>query len=374
MPKKPLFPPPQPNEGWARQIQLLRGALICPPQSGKPRQPCGVLGSDGDVPESANYRAATRFQLPVKERPEISKTLPGRHLYAGPLYAHFGHFLAESINRLWALRGSDVESILFMPRHPGLTKFDQYQLDLFKQMGVDIPVQLVSEPTEIESLIVPGQGFGLGPIARGSPEFREMLKTLASNVEPKGGKKIVLSRFRTGKNGGVFQQKFMDENLERHGYEIFHPQHHSIEEQLSRYKAATHIVGLDGSAFHLAGLVARPDQKFAVVLRRNHRAYYNIQRQLEGMGASVTIINVLLGDWVRENKPKANKDSWGQINHIKLSETLMDAGFINSLEGWEEPSDELFKRVLVDMERRMRSKLKFIPVSTPIEHSMVGML
>ena len=370
------FPEPHPHEGWSREVVRLENATIWPAGKLQRHPVCGVLDKhDKDVPESAIYRGLTRMMMPAIRKSDSPAKLKGRHIWGGQVFAHFGHFLCESIARLWAARLHEADSIVFIGRHEDLRRFSPWQERFLELMDLKLPVQILTEPTEVEELLVPGQGFGLGMIARGTPEFRNFMRPLADRVKADGSRRIYISRTHEGKKGRVLNELKMERNFEKLGYEIFHPQEHSLEEQLAHYASATHIIGLDSSAFHLCGFVARPEQKIGIILRRNMLAYYNIQRQLEGMmGHDPDIINALEGDWLTEKQKAPGRLSWGQVDHAELARQMAAAGYIDAPEDWEAPTEAEYEKALANYKKRMRQPLKFVPVETPIHDVMAGRL
>lgn len=193
---------PLPDQGWSREIRVLDNALIVPPSATNPG--LGVICSDGLCQEAANWREGKNTSTPISCMPESHDVLSGTHLWGGTFFGHFGHFMVESIARLWAVRGSRAESVLFAPKHPPLRDFQGYQSRIIELLDLGIPVDIVRTPTKVERLLVPGQGFGLGKISRATPEFREMMERMAKKVTPDGPEKIYISRTRFGGNGGCW--------------------------------------------------------------------------------------------------------------------------------------------------------------------------
>lgn len=370
------FPVPQPDAGWSREMITVENATIWPAGPMKRVPTCGVTYPDGrDCPEAAIYRGDTRMMAAVdtSNRAEPTAQLTGKHLWGGQVFAHFGHFLTETIPRLWAVENSDAESLVFIGKHEGLRAFSPWQQRFLDLLGVDMPITFISEPTRVEHLIVPGQGFGLGRIAHGTPEFRSFIGRLQGTIAANGAEKIYISRTKTGKKGRVLNEFSLEQNLIAQGYVAFHPQEHSLEDQLAQYKAASHVIGLDSSAFHLLALVARPEQRIAVILRRNMMAYINIERQLAGMlGRSPDIINMLVGDWMPPRQKKANRESWGQIDHQKLVARLTELGYLNKPEAWAYPNDKDFQIAYEKLRKRMGGEIVFRPAEVPIEDIIAG--
>ncbi|MCJ8138983.1 glycosyltransferase family 61 protein [Falsirhodobacter halotolerans] len=360
---------PMPDAGWSREIPVLNDAIVWPAGEMRRVQMCGLTHSDGrDVPEGALFRGDTRLMTPVVDREPPTARLSGRHIWGGQVFAHFGHFLTESISRLWAVKNSDAESLILIGKHENLVDLSKWQKRFLEIMEIDKPITFIREPTRIETLEVPGQGFGLGPIALGTPEFRASLNVLERTVAPQGAEKIYISRTKTGKKGRILNEVALEANLIAQGYTAYHPQEHSLEDQLAQYRAATHVIGLDSSAFHLLGLVARPDQKIAVILRRNMMAYINIERQLTGMlGRRPDIINTLLGDWMPPGQKAANRLSWGQVDHALLGQRLTELGYIDMPDRWAVPTEAEFNVAFAKFKKRFGGEVVFRPVDEPIE-------
>ncbi len=332
---------PLPHEGWSRQVLSIPDAIIVPPVENA--QEFGVWGPGGDCAQAATWRNDKRLALPLSRAPDPASRLKGRHLWGGIFYGHFGHFIVESISRLWALEGADVQSVIFAPRHEALKDFRGYQAGILELLQLDVPVAILRQPTRVEELLVSGQGFGLGKISVGTPEFNAMIRAMADRIEPDGPTHVYVSRTRFNGNGGVLAEAAIERNMVANGYTPVYPEKMSVEQQLKLFKAARKVVGLDSSAFHMFGFVARPDQEAAIILRRSHDAYLHLVAQLESvMGKPPVIVAAVLADWMTERQKMANHVTWGEIDHAVLAQRLEQDGFIASAKDWTAPSaDEL---------------------------------
>lgn len=366
---------PHPEKGWSREVRVLPDAVVIPDATRGNSKVCGVLDNGNEVLETNLFRWEQRFfRKPDAPEGDI-ETLPGRHMWGGYVFHHFGHFLCESTARLWAARSENVDSIVFAPRTSDIRKLASYQMRLLELLGVDLPVRLIDAPTRVEELVIPGQGFGLGVIARGTPEFRAMMADMAARIEPQGDARIYISRTGVGGSGGILNEDVIEANMARCGYTIYHPQRHSLDAQLAQYKAATHIVGLDSSAFHLAGFVAHAGQRYGIVLRRNMGAYYNLQRQVESFGSTTPdIINALVGDWMPAGKRKPNRLSMGEIDHAALGQRLKDLGYIAPDAEWHVPDADVYDQSVARIKRKLGADAELRPIAERIEVQMAGQL
>ena len=332
--------PPQIDAGWTREVVTVKNAIVYPPKESAMIQEAGVLTETGDY---IAHGATWRGRRPITMKPSVaenpSQHLKGRWLFGGLLWVHFGHFLAESTSRLWALdQLKDLDGIVFFPKRPKVGEtIIPFQMDFLRLLGCDLPVHIATEPTEVETLFVPGQGFGLGPLSTGTEEYRGYFhRNFGKSIAPDGPEKLYLSRSALGpKRGGIIGEEYVEANLEKHGYEIFHPQQHSMEIQIARYKAAKKIVSLDGSALHLFALVGQPDQDVAMILRRTSGVYKNIENQLgQFCRRSPVVIDAIESDWVLEGSNRPDRQSVGSLNHSLLSAALAEQGFIDTADGW----------------------------------------
>lgn len=333
---------PLPDEGWSREVVLIKNAVIHPPHAAMPRPECGVLGPDGDCGHAATWRGAMRVTMPSTEAVRPKSRLPGRHMWGGLFYGHFGHFMTETMSRCWAFDRDDIDSVIFVPKHDKLTGFASYRQDYWDLLGLTTKIQVAAEPVEVEELLVPGQGFGLGKIAMGTPEYRATMRKLTARLPDDEPRKIYISRTKFQGRGGVIAEMSIEENMARNGYTIMHPERMSLIDQLRYYKSATHVVGVDSSAFHLAGMVADAPKQFAFILRRDNDAYDAIALQIEGMtGRPPHLIRALIANWMDKGQTRSNHLSWGEIDHTLLAARLQELGFIDDASTWQMPSPDL---------------------------------
>jgi len=344
---------PSPDEGWSREIVTIRNALVVPPDTSAMVQPCGVLDAEGRfVPASATWRGHRPMMTPPGAPVTATGTrLTGRHLWLGQHWVHFGHYMVESLARIWAYDPANKpDSVVFIPKRPGRgIELMGWQRQFMELLGVEVPVTIIEEPTEIEELIVPGQGFGLGTLDRGTPEFRDKFhRDFARDIAPDGPEKLYLSRSALGgTEGSIILEELLEQNLAAEGYEILHPQKHSIARQIAYYKAAKYVVGPDGSAFHLFGFVAREDQRAAVILRRTSSVYNGLKNQIHAFsGREPDVISALNADWIPDDKGRPGRYSFGQLDFEETAAQLARTGYIEHPEAWEIPSFRDQKRAI----------------------------
>lgn len=365
MPTQPVLGP-----SIADRITTLSGAIVVPPPKGEPNrsiQKSGVLDAQGAfVENSITWRNGSQINLepPLPAAAEIAD-LPGRWIFAGPLFGHFGHFLVESICRIWALdrlRG-EVDGILWVPKFQNRPEhvMDTFR-PLLQMLGVDIPCRNIADPTRVETLHVPQQGFGMFDMIEGAPEFRDFVNAHAGrDVAPKGAEKIYVSRSALPPaRGSLLGESLIEELLAAEGYEMFHPQKHSFEEQIAAYKAARYIVSVDGSPLHMAALVGDPGQKIACIARRAGDLDEIFARQFRAFkGIEVTTVSALRRNWIPETDNRPSRVSFGEVDLGAMYDALKAGGFISGGTRWEALTDATRAPILAELE--VHQKVGFKP-------------
>ncbi|SNS96015.1 Protein of unknown function [Geodermatophilus saharensis] len=257
-------------------------------------------------------------------------------LYGGLLHGHFGHFLLESLGRLWAheqVRGLDPH-VAF---HPGYGRLDLLGKRGFVEQtltGLGIPmdrVLLLDSPVRLAHVLVPEQMYGYG-LCRNPPDtFVEFVRgfsfphSVPEGLE--GATRVYVSRSALpGRLGRPMGETLFEEYLRGEGYAVLHPERHSLYEQLTVYSRAEQIVFCDGAALH--GCVLLPDlaARVAVVARRRDPRWdlSRIVDQFHGYGQDVTWIDAVRRQY------QFGLDSWDAralVDWYEVSTSLRDAGF-----------------------------------------------
>jgi len=348
--KNPTLPP-NPRGGWSQSVVTLKPALIAPPESSKGLILRSAVFNVTGQPEP--YAATWRRDVPITEAPDRpprpGQRLEGQWLWGGVLYHQFGHFQVESIARLWALRRfrDDIEGVLFVARD-GNTQLLDYEKRYLELLGCDLPIKICEVPTEVQSLVVPGQGFGLGSIAGGTRVFRRFIsQDFARDIAPEGAPDLFVSRSQQPlEKGGFIGEEVLDVRMRDAGYDVFWPEDHDLDTQIARYRAAKRIVALDGSALHLLAMVAGKDQKVALVLRRPRIASRSLRRHLTRFSSVAPVmINALRG----ETEPVLGKKrSIDELDLAHVGRVSKRRGFLRKSQDWGPLQLEELARINAD--------------------------
>ena len=171
----------------------------------------------------------------------------------------------------------------------------------------------------------------------GSEAFRGFInKHAGASIAPEGAEKLYISRSTLPRDrGSILGEYKLEEYLRAEGYDIFHPQRATPEEQIARYKAARLIIAEDCSPVHLLGYVGNSSQNVAVVLRRSMAIGAYLSRQLQVFkGMQATEIECLLDDWIPMPGKRPSRSSWGEIDFGRLQAALLASGHITGTTPW----------------------------------------
>jgi len=342
------FVPDRPM-GWAPG--LARDVTVWPWGTNPPggfRRAAGAFDADGrHLPGSHCWRYADSPVTVIPERdPDVQPQdhLAGRWLFGGLYYAHFGHFLVETTSRLWALEQSGpVAGILFFPKKKLTHEFKlvrQY-LPFFAALGLgELVLRAPQVPVTVEELVMPEPGFGIGEMSAGRPEYRAFMRNRLGNAaEPAGERDIYVSRTGlSGRRGTVVMESRVEDLMAAAGYHIFHPQGHSVVEQIAQYKAARRIVALDGSGLHLAAMVVDPATEIAIINRAPSMNIDDYVLQFRHFaGIDPVTIQAIKGCWSPEGQRFVKREAQAHIDFPTLGAALAAAGFIRDDDGWVDP-------------------------------------
>lgn len=268
--------------------------------------------------------------------------LPGTWLYAGMYYTHFGHFLFESLSRLWAFDyiGEKIDGILFAwSRNKPLASHrqDGFQHDLLSRCGCgDLPIEIVNSPVRVERLIVPRQGCGLGELAAGTPEFRSFIGERLRKGSAQGEhRKLYISRRGFGlRRGGLFDEERLVRKLADQGYAEIRPERIGLQAQIDAYLGADKIVSTDNSALHLVGFLAKEQQQIAMVLRRKGGDVDLLPNLAACMGCLPLIVDEITHFHRNTRQRHVNWSSYAEIDLPAVWEALYSHGFVSGDKPW----------------------------------------
>ena len=219
----------------------------------------GSFGKDGRFdPETAlfrRYHPRHRHRL-GQAHDEIATQTPriASALYAGPLFPAFGHFLLESLARLWAAdRFPDRPILWSVGQGTDHAILHPWMRDILDLLGVTNPILLVTAPVTVDELIVPAPGYEIQ--YRFGAHHRRFLGKVSHRPEP--NRKLWLSRAGVEKveNAG---RTALEARLRQCGWDVVRPETLTIRDQMAALARAERIAGEQGSALHSLILLRKP--------------------------------------------------------------------------------------------------------------------
>lgn len=189
--------------------------------------------------------------------------------FAGWKLNHFGHFLLESLSRVSKLP-QQKSIVIWLAKSPEEIIFKNWQLEIFSLLGIEHHQHIiVTEPIYVENLILVEPEYRIWD--RFTEEHAHFLGCYHSQQSIIPNKKIWLSR--SGINilrGGWINEKEIESILIECGWCIYHPELHSVQEQLSELLSAATIAGIEGSAFHTLMLAKQIPNQVIIFARGEH--------------------------------------------------------------------------------------------------------
>lgn len=239
----------------------------------------GAWNNEDPIPEAMDFVIGKQSYLFRPKHGAPQESVPGTVIYMGRPHKSWGHFLTEGLARAWyAARHPTTPTLWDGPALSG------YQLEILERVGVTNPRLHLSRTTRFEHVVFPVPGVGLGDYL--TKEFAQFAGTFTPRpVVP--GNKVLLSRSALAEEVGAKgdQALKLDHIAEAHGFRVFHPQLHELEEQLEVISSAETVLAMEGSALHTILLLGDPVRtKFwALTRHRGGSGVYEHIRHAKGL-------------------------------------------------------------------------------------------
>lgn len=306
------------------RLRTVRDAVLVPrPVLNDKSAGAGVLqrrdGALHHVDDTGVRRRGRQYVLPPS-----TDAVPARRIddavYAGFLFGHFGHFLLESLGRLWLELLDDRTPVVWIAGT--CDRFTPWMVELLDLLGVGgerVIVDATSGPLEIDELLVPDRGFEVQRYLH--PWFASRLARWDAHPDPRAS--VWLSRTALGPLAGVDDESRIEARLARKGWTIVHPEHLSVAEQIDVLAGARHLAGIEGSAFHSLLMVNGFGGTIDVLTRHDSSNFEVIAEQ---MGWD-QVRHALPGGQSREwNRPSGARDvHWSGVDVRAAVRTVLES-------------------------------------------------
>ncbi len=232
------------------------------------------------------------------------ETIEEPAIFGGYIWRHFGHFVHESLGRLWWLGNGEATAgaaeevrrkvndqgatlYFFLQSQPPWgereTDLPPYMLEILAGLGLPPDrLRILDRPVRFRHLLIPVQSWGFSwdrkvwDVYLGC-DSRQLMRSLLTSYKapavPEGEAaptKLYVSRSGLPLNlGRLIGDVVLDQLLSAAGYGVFHPERHDIAAQIRAYSQARDIVFMDGSALYLLWFARlQPGARITVILRR----------------------------------------------------------------------------------------------------------
>lgn len=251
-----VAPPSTPSPAT---IGVYRNALLSDPHdamSGGWAHPLGAAYDQrGDLIPESQFRGAQ--DLAKKAPDQTPDELEGDWVFGGYYNEIYGHFILESVARLWALGYPELAdwNVVFFPIRSYRPTESSYTRWFFEAFGLkrrnspEPRIKIANRPTLVQRLVVPSRTYDiqLGP----QTNFAAQIRPITSTAQPADPQMVYLSRRKLHLGNHKFiNEKSIERVFGEHGFRTVHPQELPPQEQIDLYFSATHIAGSAGSALH----------------------------------------------------------------------------------------------------------------------------
>ncbi|MEH3118607.1 MAG: glycosyltransferase 61 family protein [Methylorubrum populi] len=226
-----------------------------------PSESWGLFSSDGDCIEAAMterkiYNINTQANIDFDS---VNNTNQEHYyIYCGYFNCHFGHFLIDTLSRLWFAHERGSAKLLFHSDHGAETWFHfPYVREVLNAIGITInDVVVLKEPVRLPEVLIPKTSLSAQRyIHHVYGEFcRNLNATIGPELPPSGvSNRVYLSRSQLSIGTGSFvNESEMEQYLANSGVKIIHPEELTFRQQLGLMQHAEKILAIAGSALHLS--------------------------------------------------------------------------------------------------------------------------
>ena len=193
-------------------------------------------------------------------------------IYLGYLNNHWGHFLLDSVSRLYPFLKDTKKKYQYayvvnegQEYTPGasISRF-------FELLGITDQLLFIHKVTKCRSITIPEQGFMINSYY--SKEFLSIFETVASKVDCSkypSYDKVYYARahFKKAMDSEMGEEILL-ELFQKNGFTIISPEKCSLDEQIAIVRNANLLAGITGTIPHNL-LFAKPGQKM-VILNKTH--------------------------------------------------------------------------------------------------------
>ena len=222
----------------------------------------------------------TQLQLTQDSMRAEETALDSCYIYGGRVHSHYGHFIINTLPRLWPLavgRQPDLKILCHDSATPESWFTVPFIATILKALGLTPDNFVVfTRPTRLRRVIVPQTS--LGEQTHGYYCFRALCHRISMMIG--GGNErvertpVYLSKTKLAGGVGRIRNEFeLEAALHKSGVEILYPELLTISEQIALFAQPRVIMGTTGSAFHSS--IFSPPRSKIICLNQIHNVNSN---------------------------------------------------------------------------------------------------
>ena len=196
-------------------------------------------------------------------------------VYCGALIRQWGHFLVESVSRLWYFLRNDptVERYVFISNRSHFSSKEEISGNyraFFELLGVWDKIEVITLPTRFREVVIPELGFSRKYYY--SNEYKEMFETVAENAVKQcrdlhKEEKVFLSRSHFPKAScNEFGLDMLDNYFEKNGFKLLYPEALPLHEMIWYLRRSQVCAAESGTVPH--NYLFCQDQKDCIIIER----------------------------------------------------------------------------------------------------------
>lgn len=227
----------------------------------------GVLNNQGAYIDSSSIpnRVQGAYNYSYYER------IDEKVVYCGFFVNQWGHFLIESVSRLWYFLENDttIDHYVFFVKSGEKINISGNYREFLQLLGIWDKLVFINKPTQYREVVIPELSYSR--MNYYSEQYKVLFKTVSLAAQKKyeeSTSKIYLSRSKI-KNieKKEFGLRIIDSFFQNNGYTILHPEQLTLTELIAYINSADEIATLSGSIHH--NLLFAQDHKRIVIIERS---------------------------------------------------------------------------------------------------------
>lgn len=220
----------------------------------------GVLDENGIYIKNSGMR---NFFINDLSIPSKIKYCDEEVIWGGLIIFHYGHFILQTITRLYYFLNNKNYKIVFVSDKKVLPEF---MLDFFSFIGLDLSkIILVNEFTRFKKIFCPP----VSSIYYGdyTDDFLDIFDKCSYKIQPANYQKIFLSRKHWKGVAKCYGEIELEKIFNLNGFKSIYLEKLKLADQISIIKGAKVIAGVNGTSFH--NILFSNEPKQLIILNRN---------------------------------------------------------------------------------------------------------